>query len=76
MDRYKEGYNDCNREWRKKIEETIKKLDIDIARNERRKIEHTIDDGSELYSFMPICYSPEIIKTALQDLLKKGEKNV
>lgn len=23
MDRYKEGYNDCNREWKKKIEEVL-----------------------------------------------------
>ena len=26
MDRYKEGYNDCNREWKKKIEDEIKEL--------------------------------------------------
>ena len=23
MDRYKEGYNDCNREWEKKIEDEL-----------------------------------------------------
>ena len=27
MDRYKEGYNDCNREWKKKIEEKLNLLD-------------------------------------------------
>ena len=26
MDRYKEGYNDCNRDWEKKIQEKLEKL--------------------------------------------------
>ena len=59
MDRYKEGYNDCNRDWEKKIQDKIKKLNsrknyipLDNRYIYKEVIEYGIDE--------------------LQDLLKKG----
>lgn len=37
MDRYKEGYADCNTEWEKKIQEKIKKINRRNKRNGRKR---------------------------------------
>lgn len=62
--------NEANK---KRIEEIIQKLDIDIKRNKRRKIEHNTE--SNTYSNMLIVYEPEIIKEILEELLKGRKKN-
>lgn len=59
MDRYKEGYNDCDREWKKKIEEMIKELE-----KEYEKITKTSD------FIIADTIQPKI--QVLEDLLKKG----
>lgn len=64
MDRYKEGYNDCNREWKKKIEETIKEL-----QKENIKMETNIEQTVNL---LAKWNTNKAIIEALQDLLKKG----
>lgn len=56
MDRYKEGYNDCNRDWEKKIEDKVievknRKVDDEFETKTTGKL-NTIKD--------------------LEDLLKKG----
>lgn len=59
---------------KEKIEEIIKKLDIDIERNKRRKSEHNTEQDTDVYSSMLIVYEPETIKRILQELLKDGGK--
>ena len=62
MDRYKEGYNDCNRDWRKKIEEKIKEL-------EKYKSTDEVDEfGIHSMNWLVA----ESMQSFLQDLLKKG----
>lgn len=51
---------------KKDIQEIIRKLEVDIERNKRRKIEQTEEDT---YSFINIMYSPETIKNVLETLL-------
>lgn len=55
-----------------KIEEIIQKLDVDIERNKRRKIEHNAKQDTDIYSNILIAYEPETIKRILQELLKDG----
>lgn len=55
-----------------KVEEIIQKLDIDIERNERRKIEHNAEQDTDIYSSTLIAYEPETIKRILEELLKGG----
>lgn len=64
MDRYKEGYNDCNREWKKKIEEMIKEL-----QKENIKMETNIEQTVIL---LAKWNTNKAIIEALKDLLKKG----
>lgn len=63
MDRYKEGYNDCNREWKKKIEDEIKVLNS-------RKNYIPLDNK---YTYKEVI---EFGIEQLQDLLKKGSRNM
>jgi len=59
MDRYKEGYNQANRDWEKKIEDEIKELNS-------RKDYIPLDNK---YTYKEVIeYGIE----ELQDLLKKG----
>ena len=70
-DRYKEGYNDCNRDWEKKIEGAINKL-----HNKEKELENSIsEEEREQYSDAMISYElmDIAIRTSeLQDILKKG----
>ncbi len=64
MDRYKEGYNDCNIEWEKKIQEKINELEKENIKMETN-IEQTV--------ILSVKWSTnKAIIEALQDLLKKG----
>lgn len=58
-DRYKEGYNDCNRDWEKKIEDKI---------NELEKEYKQFSDWDREDDCMITREEIEI----LEDLLKKG----
>ena len=60
-DRYKEGYNDCNREWRNKIKDELKELDKKKRKSRSQFKYSTIDE---------FIFDNKI--EALQDLLKKG----
>lgn len=59
MDRYKEGYNDCNREWENKIKDKIKELEQDVTRQ----------NNQELYTLRNITIGKIGV---LENLLKKG----
>lgn len=62
MDRYKEGYNDCNREWRKKIEGKIKEL-------EKYKLTDEVDEfGIHSMNWLVADYTQSV----LEYFLKKG----
>ena len=64
MDRYKEGYNDCNIEWKKKIQEKINELQKENIKMETN-IEQTV--------ILSVKWSTnKAIIEALQNLLKKG----
>ena len=73
MDRWKEGYNDCNREWQKKIQEKIDRLFYETkyigdCKNDCEKCFAQYRGANFVY-----CYAYHQIKV-LQDLLKKGER--
>lgn len=55
-----------------KVKDIIKKLNIDIERNKRRKIQHN-EDGS--LQMEMIAYDPAIIKMRLLKLLESEETN-
>ena len=59
MDRYKEGYNDCNTEWKKKIQDEIKELN-------NRKDYIPLDNK---YTYKEVI---EFGIEELENLLKKG----
>jgi hypothetical protein len=62
MDRWKEGYNDCDMEWRKKIEKEIKEL-------EKYKSTDEVDEfGIHSMNWLVA----DSIQGILQSLLKKG----
>jgi hypothetical protein len=65
MDRYKEGYNDCNREWKKKIQDKIKKLTKEINEIEEKDIGVGFTLGKE-------WSDKKAIVKEYEDLLKKG----
>lgn len=71
MDRYKEGYNDCNREWEKKIEEIIKK-----HKNARKLARELIEEKVVIADSDSMncgrIEAHDLIIYDLEDLLKKG----
>ena len=71
MDRYKEGYADCNREWEKKIQEVIKKHEEERDLAGERLTTTTIIADSDSLNYGRIQTHNVTIKD-LQDLLKKG----
>lgn len=71
MDRYKEGYNDCDLDWRKRIQGAINKLDEKAKELHDAIPEKEIEEYSDAnisFELMDI----EIRKEELQNLLKKG----
>jgi hypothetical protein len=62
MDRYKEGYNDCDRDWQNKIENTLK--DIKEIQEEHSKSFNWSDWKDEEVYIQ--------IVSILEDLLKRG----
>lgn len=51
------------------IRKMVKEIKIDIERNKRKKIEHTIDENSDVFASSLILYDPEIVKTRLENAL-------
>ena len=62
MDRYKEGYNDCNREWEKKIEKELKEIK-EIQEEHSKSFNWADWKDEEVYIQIVLI---------LEDLLKKG----
>lgn len=69
MDRYKEGYNDCDMEWRRKIEEKLLKP-IHKEANEINKIFFEKEKGFEVEG--AVLQELGAIEGMILDLLKKG----
>ena len=64
-------YEDSKYVSKDKIREIIKELNIDIERNNRRKIEHIVENNCESWSNILIYYEPEIVKMRLVKLLEE-----
>lgn len=53
------------------IRKIIREISIDVERNERRKVEHTINHNSESWSMTKISYDPELVKLRLENMLRR-----
>lgn len=53
------------------IRKMVREIDIDIERNERRKIEQTKTENGISWTDMKVCYDPEIVKLRLENILRR-----
>ena len=49
----------------------LREINIDIERNRRRKMEHTQDDNSDVFSQTLIAYDPEVVKLRIEHILRE-----
>ena len=53
------------------ISKMIREINIDIERNEKRKIEQTENEKYTRWTDMKVCYDPVLVKLRLENILRR-----
>lgn len=53
------------------LTQMLREINIDIERNRRRKMEHTQDNNSNVFSQTLIAYDPEVVKLRIEHILRE-----